>query len=108
MLPRKSVRVGCFDYKIVVYEASSSASEDHGETNLERKIINLWHNGNEQVLRETLLHEIEHVIYEDVLSSAKDIEDEEKKEETIIRLVNPRRLQTVQDNKVLFRWIYDL
>ena len=106
MLPKKSVRVGCFSYKINLMD--SSASENHGDTDLEKKLINLFFNGNEEVLKETLLHEIEHILLEDIVKSTKSIEDTDEREEAIIRLVNPRRMQTVQDNKALFRWIYDL
>lgn len=86
----------------------SSASENHGDTDLEKKLINLFFNGNEEVLKETLLHEIEHILLEDIVKATKTIEDLDEREEAIIRLVNPRRMQVVQDNKVLFKWIYGL
>lgn len=106
MLPKKSVRVGCFDYAIRLHP--STASDNHGDTNLELKLINLFFNGNEQVLKETLCHEIEHILMEDILKAVASISDDSDKEESIIRLINPRRMQAVKDNKVLFKWMWDL
>jgi len=87
---------------------SSHSSDNHGDTSLDHKIINLFHNGNIQVLKETLLHEIEHVLMEDILKSTSGISDIDEREEAMIRLVNPRRMLCTSDNKELFAWIYGL
>lgn len=104
MLPVKTARVGCFTYTISVHD--EGVSENHGDTCLEKKHINLFDNGNEEVLKETLLHEFLHVLLEDVLRTVKEIENPSEQEEQLIRILSPRLMQWGLDNPELVDFIW--
>ena len=103
MLPIYTARIGCFNYKIEVHD--ESVSDNHGDTCREKKKINLFYNGNIEVLKETLHHEIMHTLAEDVFKTIKDIEDLDEKEEQFIRIYSPRMVQFMQDNPELVEFI---
>lgn len=104
MLPVKTARVGCFTYTIELHDAS--VSDNHGDTCLEKKKINLFDNGNSEVLKETLLHEFLHTLLEDVLRTIKDIESPAEQEEQLIRILSPRLMAWGQDNPELLDFIW--
>lgn len=104
MLPSHTAKIGCFNYKIEVH--GQDVSDNHGDTCLEKKKINLFFNGNKEVLKETLQHEITHVLCEDIFKTIKDIEDLSEKEEQFIRIFSPRMMQFVQDNPELSDFIW--
>ena len=90
------VRIGCFTYSITFIKCLSS--DDHGTTNTESKEIMIYDTGNEEVVKETLCHEIDHILFEDIVSTINDDDKEADKEEKIIRLHSPRMKQCFTDN----------
>lgn len=104
MLPINKARIGCFNYDIEIYK--DDVSDNHGDTCLEKKKINLFFNGNKEVLKETLQHEILHALCEDVFKTIKDVEDIAEKEEQFIRIFSPRLMCFVQDNQELANFIW--
>ena len=103
--PRK-VKVGYYDYKIKYIETNSADS--HGQSSTDNKDIIVFNNGNAQVVRETLLHELLHVIMEDVTTIVfPDLkeEDADRAEEAIIRLISPRLMLFLKENKHFTRFI---
>jgi len=96
MLPVDKARVGFYTYKLETYD--SKVSENHGETSRDKKEILLFDNGNEEVLKETTMHECLHALVEDLFGS-------DKKEEKFIRLFSPRLMQFLRDNPELLDWL---
>ena len=104
MLPSRTARIGCYTYSIEIHDAS--VSDNQGDTCLDKKRINLFYNGNKEVLRETLQHEILHALCEDIFKTIKEIEDVQDKEEQFIRLFSPRLMAFNQDNPEIADFIW--
>lgn len=100
-----SIKIGPFNYKLIKSEAHMT--DTHGQTSLENKEIVLYKSANFEAMRETLQHEILHVLLEDVIPTIKEIDDSEKMEEQLIRLLSPRLMSLAQENQELakFLWI---
>ena len=76
-----------------------------GETTTDNKEILVSMKHNEQVIQDTVSHEMLHGLLEDIFETLfPDIEEHllSKKEEAFVRLFNPRFLQFIQDNP---KWI---
>jgi len=58
----KIAKLGPFRYKVVFQE---SGGEEHGETDVDEKVIRINTRFSKEAQRETLLHELMHVAYED-------------------------------------------
>jgi len=106
MIPVKKAKIGCFTYDIILSKAKQMSS--HGETNIDTKQIIVYPNGNEDVVKETLQHEILHALLEDIIPTIKEIESEDKMEEQLIRLLSPRLMSFVLDNPKLAKYIWNL
>lgn len=100
-----SIKIGPFNYKLIISEAHMT--DTHGQTSLETKEIIIYKSPNLEAMRETLQHEIMHVLLEDIPTTIKEIGDEEKMEEQLIRLLSPRLMSLAQDNPDIakFLWI---
>lgn len=106
MIPVKTIKVGCFTYKIVY--AKAKVSDTHGQTCTSNKEIIIFKDDNEEVVRETLQHEILHALMEDITDVIKDIDDTDKLEETFIRLFSPRLMMLIMENPKLARYLWNL
>jgi len=99
----KEIKIGCFTYKV---KYKRTTGKNLGLTDLSKKQITIWKHDNKEVLRETLMHEILHVLMEDVVASVEEKKDLEDKEEAIVRLVNPRLFQVFKDNPNLVEFLF--
>ena len=100
----KKVRINGFDWKILY--GKSAVADRFGETNMSAKEITIFSTGNDQITRETLQHEILHVLLEDLIPIISKIPDDEVCEETLIRLVSPRLFACMQDNPKLSEYLW--
>jgi len=99
-------RVGCFDYSVEIHEGH--LSENHGDTDRDEKRINIFNSGNDEVVRETLQHELLHALMEDLFQAIKEIEKVDDQEEQFIRLFSPRLFQFALDNPGIIDYMYGL
>ena len=98
---------GFFTWKIVW--AKEKADEMFGKTCTVNKTITIYAHENSEILRETLFHELLHVVGEDKYESIFNFEQEKKeldKEENLIRLLSPALMQVLCDNKDLSRYLF--
>ena len=98
----KKFKAGCFTYSVHFQPTDS----DHGATNLDLKLIIINNNQSLEIQRETLLHELQHVAFEDCSLFEHPINDAEKQEEAIIRYNNPRLFQILKDNKWIREFLF--
>jgi hypothetical protein len=105
MIPFKSIKIGCFTYKIVY--ADVKVSDTHGQTCTSNKEILIYKDDNEEVIRETLQHEIMHALMEDITDVIKDMDEAEKLEETFIRLFSPRLMMVMTENPKLVKYLWN-
>jgi Zn-dependent peptidase ImmA (M78 family) len=98
----KKIKVGCFTYTVHFQTTDS----DHGATNPDTKVIIINNKSNLDVQRETLLHELQHVAFDDCSLFEYPIPDAEKQEEAIIRFNNPRLFQILRDNKWVREFLF--
>lgn len=99
---KKKVKAGCFTY-MVHFQPTDS---DHGATNLDSKLIIINSKSDIEIQRETLLHELQHVAFEDCTLFEHPIHDAEKQEEGLIRFNNPRLFQILKDNKWVREFLF--
>lgn len=78
---------------------------DHGATDVDEKKIYINTNFNEECQKETLLHELLHVVLNDCSLFKHPIENDEDQEEYIIRYMSPKLYQVLRDNKELREFI---
>jgi len=98
---------GFFTWKIVW--AKEKTEEVFGKTCVVNKTITIYSHDNAEIQRETLFHELLHVVGEDKYESIFNFEPEKKepdKEENLIRLLSPALMQTLCDNKDLARYLF--
>jgi hypothetical protein len=79
---------------------------DFGATNLDTKVIIINNKKSLEIQRETLLHELQHVAYDDCSLFEHPIPDAEKQEEGLIRFNNPRLFQILKDNKWVKEFLF--
>ena len=79
---------------------------DHGSTNLDDKNIFINSKRPLQVQKETLLHEIQHVAYDDCPLFKHQIKDADEMEESLIRFSNPRLFMYLRDNAWLREFLF--
>jgi len=98
-------KLGIFDWEIRYH---TSPSDLHGETNRDTRKIDIYTNGfNEQVIKDTLLHECLHVCFEDITETAFKMDSKaDEIEEQLIRLLNPRIHSLFTDNEELRDYIF--
>lgn len=104
MIPISTVKIGPFNYKIIYSEAKFS--DTHGATCTSNKEIIVYKDSNEESVKETLQHELLHALLEDIVATIKDLEDEGKMEEQLIRLLSPRLMCLAQDNPELVDYLW--
>jgi hypothetical protein len=100
---------GFFTWKIVW--SPEKTEEMFGKTDIVSKTVTIYKNDNGEIERETLFHELLHVIGEDKYDSVFQYEPDKKdidKEENMIRLLSPSLMQTLSDNKDLARYLFKL
>lgn len=104
MIPVSTAKIGPFNYKIIYSEARFS--DTHGVTCTSNKEIIIYRDNNLEAVRETLQHELLHALLEDICASVKDLEDPDKMEEQLIRLLSPRLLDFAQENQELVEFLW--
>ena len=99
-------RLGTFDWSIKYH---SSPSDLHGETRKDTRQIDVFTGGySEQVIKDTLLHECLHVVFEDIPETVLKMDAKpDEIEEQIIRLLTPRIHSLFTDNKSLREYIFN-
>ena len=83
-------------------------SENFGLTFPDLKEIHIYYKGrSKQVVMDTVIHELEHMLMFDLADAIflHDVEKVAAKEENLVRVINPRRVQFLRDNKELMKWI---
>ena len=100
---KKKLRAGCFTYDVYFQPTDS----DHGATNLDNKIVIIDNKKSLDIQKETLLHEIQHIAYEDCTLFKHPIPDAEEQEEGLIRFNNPRLYQILKDNKWVKEFLFE-
>ena len=84
--------------------------DNFGETDKEKKIIYIYtKNHTEQIIVETLIHELCHAVIDDMADVIfhLDYDKNVDKEEQLIRLLTPRMFQFVQENGHVLKYIID-
>jgi hypothetical protein len=97
-----------FDWSIKFIDL---ATEDFGETQLDKKQVVIYYKGHaHQEVTETLIHELMHVLMYDAADSIFqfDAESNHKKEENAIRLISPRLFSLLRDNPKLMKFITEM
>lgn len=77
-----------------------------GITDLIKRTIKINTEESEAVQKETLFHELYHVIMEEC-PAIKDKGSYKDREETVIRYISPRMFQLLRDNKKVRHYIFD-
>lgn len=83
---------------------TTSISDDHGETDTNNKIVTIYDRHSEVVNRETLFHEMMHIACDDSFLYVGEKADE--LEERMIRILSPKIMQMLRDNKELSRYLF--
>lgn len=97
---------GCYTWKI--FWSEELADEMYGKTDSSIKTITIYKCANEEMIRETLLHELLHVVMEDKAEAVFNFDPDKKeydKEENLIRLISPVLMQLINDNPELVRFL---
>ena len=98
---------GFYSWKIVW--SKEKTDEMFGKTDIGTKTVTIYKQDNEEIERETLFHEILHVVGEDKYEAVFSFIVEKKdwdKEENLIRLLSPALMQVLSDNKDLARFLF--
>ena len=96
-IPSK-IKIGCFNYSVI--KNNNMMSNEIGQTKVDKLVIELNPIFPDEILRETLLHECLHAILNDTFI----IDDEV--EEKIIRVLSPKIMQMMEDNKDLVDFLF--
>tara|TARA_Y100000310_G_C20235483_1_gene602207 strand:+ start:107 stop:466 length:360 start_codon:yes stop_codon:yes gene_type:complete len=97
---------GYFTWKIVWID--EAADECYGKTDMGNKRILIYKHQDSETERETLLHEILHVVLEDKIEAVFNHDGErklEEKEESLVRLTSPVLMQILCENKELQNYL---
>ena len=94
-------------YNWTIFWSDEPAGDCFGKTDTTIKTIIIYKQENEQVEKETLLHEILHAALEDKCESIFNIEGSvNEKEENLIRLLSPAIMQIITDNRQLCQFLF--
>lgn len=104
-VPVKKAKINSYEYRI--NETNSKMAEEAGATCLTNKEIAIHHHLSEDLKRDTVLHECLHALLEDIVHTIKFIDDDEKAEEALVRLLTPRLMDFGRKNHKLVKWIFD-
>ena len=99
-------KLGTFDWTIKYLDVEGDI---HGDTDKGKRLIRVFTNTyNEQVIRDTLLHECLHVIFEDITDTVFRMDAKtEDIEEQMVRLVTPRLHSLFTDNEELREYLFN-
>lgn len=101
----ETIRVGPFKYNVIPMKDGESEQLDaHGSCSNKNLVIKIDKGQADQMVVETLFHEIEHAI-----NHLADVDDKTE-EEDAVRRTTPLRLAVFRDNPDLFRllkWMCD-
>lgn len=97
--------LGTFEWTINYLDVEH---DNHGETLKDTRELNIiTRSKSEQVLKDTLLHECLHVVLEDIIDTAVQIENKpEIIEEQVVRLLTPRLHELFTNNIDLRDYIF--
>lgn len=98
-----------FNWKINWLDKISPNPENFGKTELDMKEMDIYSRGiPDEVLKDTLLHELIHVLLEDIISIIKDADaPSDRAEEHLVRLVTPRMNMLFSENPKLRSYLWD-
>ena len=99
-------KAGCYNWQI--YWSQEEAEEMYGKTDSHTKTVTIYKCKNEEITRETLLHELLHVAMEDKAEAVFTFDPDKKeydKEENLIRLISPVLMQIIVDNPELWQFL---
>jgi hypothetical protein len=99
--PRTLIIQG-FIWKIVYHRKLNLV---FGETDYSRRRIEIYKHDSIELMRDTLWHEAEHALFQDLFESIDKIPKIEDKEEQFVKLSTPRLIQFVRDNPEFIEWI---
>ena len=100
-----SFKAGFYNWTIVWSEEEVDSC--FGKTDAGTKTIIIYKQGNDQVEKETLLHELLHVALDDKCESIFNVEGSvNDKEENLIRLLSPVIMQIICDNRQLCHFLF--
>ena len=97
---------GCYNWQI--YWSQEEAEEMYGKTDSHNKVVTIYKCKNKEITRETLLHELLHVVMEDKAEAVFNFDPDKKeydKEENLIRLISPVLMQLIIDNPELWEYL---
>lgn len=103
--PRK-VYLSPFEYKINWLKAAIGNESYDGDTCTSMKEISINMKLPEQALKETLLHEICHVLLEDVIEGVLKFDTKEDAEEFCIRMLSPRLFSFLRKNHEVLEFLF--
>jgi len=98
-------------YTWTIYWSKEAVTEVIGKTDDLHKVITIYNQANIQVERETLFHELLHVVGEDKYEGIFNFEQEKKdldREENLVRILSPVLMQLLSDNKDLARYLFNI
>ena len=98
-------KLGTFDWTI---QYLSVEHEHHGDTDKDKRLIRVFvKDSEEQVIKDTLLHECLHVVFEDITETAFRMDAKaDEVEEQMIRLLTPRVHSLFTDNVELREYLF--
>ena len=105
---RKPTKFKCGCYNWQIYWSQEEADEMYGKTDSSTKVVTIYKCKNDEITRETLLHELLHVVMEDKAEAIFNFDSDSKnydKEENLIRLISPVLMQLIMDNPELFDFL---
>jgi hypothetical protein len=99
--PIKKIKFGVQNYKLCLVDM---LGDDLGEADSVNQKIRIFIDVESDLGKVTLLHECLHVLLDDVIYSTQGLNNEDK-EEAMIRLLSPRLLAFLKDNKDLVKFL---
>lgn len=99
----KSIKIGTFTYKVVYHRTIKG---ELGKVLLDKKEIHIYKHESQQTIRDTLLHETLHALFESVVETLSKMDcDDSDKEEAAIRFLTPRLLMLLIENPNFIAWL---
>lgn len=98
-------KLGTFDWEIKYLDVEGDL---HGDTDKDKRVIRIFTSSStEQVIKDTLLHECLHVVFEDITETAFKMDAKaDEIEEQMVRLITPRLHSLFTDNEELREYIF--
>ncbi len=105
------IEIGCFNYNIIYDKKLEDTDGDllFGKTDCKHKDIYINDSLPIDVIKETLLHEIQHACYDDTYAfkfSEDELKDADEREEKIIRILNPKLMHVMTVNPNLTEFLF--